>query len=144
MSGYLVDTNAISLLSNNRASPAFLAWLEEQQRKNLLFISAITLEEIKRGITKLEMVKAGNPSKAKRLGQWLETLCVDFQDRILPVDVPVALTAGRLEGMMQARGHNGELADILIAATAEFYGLSVVTANIRDFEVFGITCLAPF
>lgn len=45
---------------------------------------------------------------------------------------------------MLARGQNVGLADILIAATAQTHGLTVVTANIRDFEPLGVDCLAPF
>lgn len=102
------------------------------------------LQEIEKGVVKLELVKAGNPAKAKRLRLWLETVMSDFQDRFLPVDIEVALAAGRLEGAMLARGQNVELADILIAATAQTHDLTVVTANIRDFEPLGVDCLAPF
>lgn len=144
MSGYLIDTNAISLLSNGRASPAFLDWLKQQQQRESLYASSIMLQEIEKGVVKLELVKAGSPAKAKLLRLWLETVMSDFQDRFLPVDIEVALAAGRLEGAMLARGQNVELADILIAATAQTHGLTVVTANIRDFEPLGVDCLAPF
>lgn len=110
----------------------------------MLFASAITLQEIEKGIVKLELVKAASPVKAKRLRQWLETTISDFQDRILPVDADVALIAGRLEGKMLARGHNAQLADILIAATAQTHNLTVVTANIRDFQALEVACMAPF
>lgn len=144
MSGYLIDTNAISLLSSGRASPAFLDWLKQQQQLDSLYASSITLQEIEKGVVKLELVKAGSPVKAKRLRLWLETVMSDFQDRFLPVDFAVALAAGRLEGAMLARGQNVGLADILIAATAQIHDLTVVTANIRDFEPLGVDCLAPF
>lgn len=144
MSGYLIDTNALSLLSNGKASPTFILWLHEQQRKNALYASTITLQEIEKGIVKLELVKGGSPEKANRLRAWVEIVMADFQDRFLPVDTDVALVAGQLEGAMLARGQNIELADILIAATAQTHGLTVVTANIRDFEPLGVDCLAPF
>lgn len=144
MSGYLIDTNAFSLLSAGRASASFVGWLEEQQQRNSLYVSSITLQEIEKGIVKLELVKAGNPAKAKRLRLWLETVMSDFQDRFLPVDTTVALAAGLLEGAALARGQNFELADILIAATAQIHGLVVVTANVKDFEPLGVECLAPF
>ncbi len=144
MSGYLIDTNAISLLSTSRASASFVGWLKEQQQRNSLYVSSITLQEIEKGIVKLELVKAGNPAKAKRLRLWLETVMSDFQDRFLPVDTTVALAAGRLEGAALARGQNFELADILIAATAVTHRLTVVTANVKDFEPLDVECLAPF
>lgn len=144
MSGYLIDTNALSLLSNGKASPNFIVWLQEQQGKNALYASTITLQEIEKGIVKLELVKRGSPEKANRLREWMEIVMANFQDRFLPVDIDVALAAGQLEGAMLARGQNVELADILIAATAQTHGLTVVTANTRDFEPLGVDCLAPF
>ncbi len=144
MTGYLIDTNALSLLSNSKASPQFIDWLQAQQRKNALYASTITLQEIEKGIVKLERVKGGSLDKARRLRDWIEIVMADFQDRFLPVDVEVALVAGKLEGAMLARGLNVELADILIAATAQTHGLTVVTANTRDFEPLGVDCLAPF
>jgi len=144
LTGYLIDTNALSLLSNSKASPQFIDWLQAQQRKNALYASTITLQEIEKGIVKLERVKGGSLDKARRLRDWIEIVMADFQDRFLPVDVEVALVAGKLEGAMLARGLNIELADILIAATAQTHGLTVVTANIRDFEPLGVDCLAPF
>lgn len=144
MTGYLIDTNALSLLSNSKASPQFIDWLQAQQRKNALYVSTITLQEIEKGIVKLERVKGGSPEKAKRLREWVQIVMADFQDRFLPVDVEVALVAGKLEGAMLARGLNIELADILIAATAQTHRLTVITANIRDFEPLGVDCLAPF
>lgn len=144
MTGYLIDTNALSLLSNSKASPQFIDWLQAQQRKNALYASTITLQEIEKGIVKLERVKGGSLDKSRRLRDWIDIVMADFQDRFLPVDVEVALVAGKLEGAMLARGLNIELADILIAATAQTHGLTVVTANIRDFEPLGVDCLAPF
>lgn len=82
--------------------------------------------------------------KARRPRDWIEIVMADFQDRFLPIDVEVALVAGKLEGAMLARGLNIGLADILIAATAQTHGLTVVTANTRDFEPLGVDCLAPF
>ncbi|WP_194842728.1 type II toxin-antitoxin system VapC family toxin [Agrobacterium sp. MA01] len=134
----------MSLLSNSKASPQFIDWLQAQQRKNALYASTITLQEIEKGIVKLERVKGGSLDKARRLRDWIDIVMADFQDRFLPVDVEVALVAGKLEGAMLARGLNIELADILIAATAQTHGLTVVTANIRDFEPLGVDCLAPF
>lgn len=144
MTGYLIDTNALSLLSNSKASPQFIDWLQAQQRKNALYTSTITLQEIEKGIVKLERVKGGSLDKARRLRDWIEIVMADFQNRFLPVDVEVALVAGKPEGAMLARGLNVELADILIAATAQTHGLTVVTANTRDFEPLGVDCLAPF
>ncbi|WP_159949907.1 type II toxin-antitoxin system VapC family toxin [Rhizobium sp. 18065] len=144
MSGYLLDTNAVSLLYDGRASQQFEEWLRQRFLENVLYLSAITVLEIQKGITKLELVKNGNPIRARQVQLWLQTLIEQYADSILMVDTETALNAGRLDGAMRAGGHNGQLADILIAATARVHGLIVVTANIRDFEPLGADCLSPF
>lgn len=82
--------------------------------------------------------------RARHLHLWLQRLIEQYADSILVVDTETALAAGTLDGAMRARGPNGQLADILIAATAQTHGLTVVTANTRDFEPLGVDCLAPF
>lgn len=143
MSGYLIDTNAISLLSDGRASAEFVEWLNQQRRRETVFLSAMTLLELESGIVKLE-VKGQSPAKAARLRSWFRDLRRDVEETVLPIDSKVATIAGELRGRTLARGHNGQLADILIAATAKAHGLTVVTANVRDFEPLGVDCLAPF
>lgn len=144
MRGYLLDTNAVSLLYDGRASQAFEDWLRQRFGEKSLYLSTITVLEIQKGATKLELVKNGNPTRARQLRLWLQRLIEQYADSILVVDTETALAAGTLDGAMRARGHNGQLADILIAATAQTHGLTVVTANSRDFEPLGVDCLAPF
>lgn len=142
MRGYLLDTNAVSLLYDGRTSQAFEEWLRQRFGEKSLYLS--TILEIQKGATKLELVKNGNPTRARQLHLWLQRLIEQYADSILVVDTETALAAGTLDGAMRARGHNGQLADILIAATAQTHGLTVVTANTRDFEPLGVDCLAPF
>jgi toxin FitB len=141
---YLLDTNAVSLLYDGRASEPFEEWLRQRFAEKALYLSSITLLEIQKGATKLKLVKNGNPTRARQLELWLQGLIEQYSDSILVVDAETALAAGTLDGAMRARGHNGQLADILIAATAQTHGLTVVTANTRDFEPLGVNCLVPF
>jgi toxin FitB len=141
LSGYLLDTGAVSLLFNGRASRDFTEWLGERQ--GALFLSVVTLQEIEKGASKIARMKGGSAEKAGRMEAWLQGLVLEYQDKILPISATVALAAGRIEGTAIARGHNGGLADILIAATAEVHGLVVITENLKDFEALGIRCEAP-
>ena len=69
MPGYLLDTNALSLLAPpasprstaTSGSTAFRAWVREHGEE--LFISAITLAEIQAGISQLER-RGATPSRA--------------------------------------------------------------------------------
>lgn len=49
-----------------------------------------------------------------------------------------------MEDAAIARGRSPGLADILIAATAQVRGLTVLTANVRHFEVLETPYLNPF
>ncbi len=56
MSGFLLDTDVISMLSPARAeaSARFLDWLERMDGEGRLFLTAVTIQEIEKGIALLE------------------------------------------------------------------------------------------
>ncbi|MBW8299089.1 MAG: type II toxin-antitoxin system VapC family toxin [Hydrogenophaga sp.] len=143
MIGYLLDTSAISLFFNGRASSAFGDWLEARQREGNLFLSVVTLQELEKGAVKLARIKGGNAEKAARISAWIRELHLAYEHRLLSIDAQVALVAGQIEGRGVASGHNPALADVLIAATAEAYQLVVVTCNLKDFEALSVPCEAP-
>jgi toxin FitB len=141
-SGFLVDTNIISLFSPDRKqapSEAVRVWFRE--KGEVLYVSAITLAEIEKGLRRLH--RRGGIDRAQRLGVWLDSITETFGDRILPVDPIVARIAGGLDDVAIASGAHPGFADILIAATAKAYGLTVVTANLRHFIPLGVACDFP-
>ena len=92
--------------------------------------------EIERGIL-LQQTK--NASFASTLAGWLETILHRYADRILDIDTAVARRWGRLSAQI---GHEG--ARLLIAATAQEHGLTVVTRNLRHFVPTGVTVFNPW
>ena len=62
-----------------------------------------------------------------------------FEDRVLPVTIPVAAAWGR-----QQYAKPLPMIDALIAATARVHGLTMVTRNVKDFELTGVQVLNPF
>ena len=138
MSGYLLDTNVVSLLSPSKgeASPKFLTWLDEADARGGLFISAVTVHEIERGIALLQ--RRGATAKARDLRQWMDGLVSTYEDRILPVDAAVSAISGRLEAEAISAGHNSGMADALIAGTAKAHDLVVLTHNQRHFAPFAV------
>ncbi|MDB5535533.1 MAG: PilT protein domain protein [Devosia sp.] len=143
MTGYILDTNVVSLLSPGRveASPAFLTWLDDVDEKNALFLSAVTVHEIERGITLLD--RKGASAKAKVLRRWIDGLLSTYEDRILPINAAVSAVSGQLEATAVADGHNAGMADALIAGTAKAHELTVVTFNLRHFAPFAIDVMLP-
>jgi predicted nucleic acid-binding protein len=86
---YLLDTNIVSLFDPRRANEAapVLEWM--RQHDPLLFLSTITLTEIEAGILKL--MREGKRTRANQLLALRDGLIADFKDRLLPLDVAVAL-----------------------------------------------------
>lgn len=56
MSGFLLDTNVVSMLAPSRieASSRFLDWLERMDREGRVYLSVVTIHEIEKGIGLLE------------------------------------------------------------------------------------------
>jgi predicted nucleic acid-binding protein len=130
---YLVDTDVVSAL--RRSDQAATAWLAAVKGQPL-FISALTVGEIRRGIAK---VRGRDPRNAARLEQWLAGVLADFAGNILPIDETVAGVWGDLPFRRLL-----PVIDTLIAATALRHGLAVVTRNVRDFAGTGVAIVDPW
>ena len=138
---YLVDTNVISAGAPSRLpSRELVAWMDAHAA--LLFLSVVTVAEIEDGIAKLR--REGATRKGSDLAAWLETLLHLHGDRILAFDTPTARIAGALSDRARAQGQAPGLGDIIIAATAERHGLTILTRNLRHFAPLGVRVLDPF
>ena len=135
MKGYLVDTNVLSELRRPKRSPAVLAWFSSVPA-DALFLSVLTLGELRRGI---ESLRFKDPTAASALDRWMEGVRTEFADRILPVDEAVAEQWGRLCIRQPLPSIDG-----LLSATASVHGLTVVTRNTADFDRSGVPVLNPF
>lgn len=143
MSGFLLDTNVISLLApaRNEASAAFVTWLEEREQENGIYLSAITVHEIEKGIHLLR--SRGANAKAEMFAAWLAGLTAAYRDRILSLDTMVARFSGELEAKAASAGINSGAMDAMIAGTAKAHDLTVVTRNLKDFQAFGVAVISP-
>ena len=143
MSGFLLDTNVISMLSpSTRNVPGpFLDWLERMDGEGRIFLSAITVHEIEKGIALLD--HKGARAKAAGLRGWLSGLIADQSDKILGLDADTAAISGRLEAGAIAGGHDPGMADAIIAGIAQAHDLIVVTRNTRHFLSLGIAVSSP-
>ncbi len=130
---YLVDTNVVS--EARRGSRQAVAWLRSV-RPESVYLSALTLGEIMRGVT---LRRKSDPQTASRLTEWLEQLRQDHSDRILPVTDRVALEWGRVAALRP----RGDI-DGLIAATAIVHDLILVTRNVKDFEDIAVSLINPW
>lgn len=132
---YLLDTVTVSQSLSRRANAGALTWIG-QQRAEQLFISVVTVAEIRRGAAQ---ARRKDPKFADRIDEWLTITTTAFGNRIIPIGISVARIWGSLQA---AAGHGGE--DIMIAATALDRDLTIVTRNTRDFASLGVKLENPF
>jgi predicted nucleic acid-binding protein len=139
MSGFLLDTNCLSELVRVKPEPRVLGWMEAID-EGLLFLSVLTLGEIRKGLAGLA------PGKRRaQIETWLEVeLKARFSGRILPIDAPVADRWGLLAAQAKSRGTPLPIIDGLLAATALHYNLTVVTRNTSDFTNAQVQVLNPW
>ena len=79
------------------------------------------------------------------LEKWLQDDLQDwFEGRILLVDESVANRWGLLSAQAQSKGHPLPTIDALLAATALQHELTLVSRNVDDFLVDGLTVLNPW
>lgn len=138
MTRFLLDTNIVSNLVKPQRSFSLVAWLAGQSSANL-FISAMTIAEVSRGILE-------RPPGRKRdvLDAWFsgpDGPRAVFGGQILPFDEHAALIWATLmaEGKTTGRPRSGF--DTIIAAVALANDCTVVTDNERDFE--GVPLVNP-
>lgn len=138
-SGFLLDTNVPSELTKQSSDSRVTAWVEAQNQ-SLLYLSAISVGELRRGFSLLPEGK-----RRAQLEKWFEDYLVPlFGDRILPITRSVGERWGRLSAQRQLGGAPLNTADGLIAATALEHGLTLVTRNVKDFGDLGATVLNPW
>ncbi len=133
---YLVDTNVLCELTKVAPNAQVLSWLETNE--SLIRISVLSLGEIHYGIELL-----GNGQKQADLRKWLGVLRTQFAESILPLNNAVALRWGSLKAALDQRGRKLPAIDSLLAATAMEHGLTLVTANTKDFLHSGVKLLNP-
>jgi predicted nucleic acid-binding protein len=139
MSGFLLDTNIPSELTRQKSAAPVERWLDEANDEELHF-SVISLGEVLKGITVL-------PASKRRDGlqEWLDvTLRPWFENRILPVTLPIAERWGVLSGECRLQGRQVKVADGLIAATALHHKLTIVTRNVKDSSDLGFGVFNPW
>ena len=136
---YLLDTNVVSELrkvGDGKADLNVTTWLGAKDSRDL-YISAITMLELERGILSIQR---RDIEQGSRLRAWMDSrVRPEFAERILSINEAIATRCAHLH-IPDRRNE----ADALIAATAIVHGLVVVTRNIHDFQGTGVVLVDPW
>ncbi len=130
-----MDTNVISEARKPRGDERVKRWISSVPVEDL-FLSVLTLGEVRRGIGLLE---GRDPAQAEVYEAWLSTVLRDYADRIIPVDAETA----QEWGSMNVHGPV-PVVDSLMAATARVRNMTFVTRNTSDVARTGARLLNPF
>jgi predicted nucleic acid-binding protein len=139
VSAFLLDTNVISELIKPKPDLRVRMWIDATD-EDLLFLSVLTLGEIRKGVVLLP-----RSSRRTALEAWLsKELPLRFSDRILSIDQEVADRWGHLSGLTSAKGVQVGVIDGLLAATAIEHNLTLVTRDTGDVAATGVTLFNPW
>jgi predicted nucleic acid-binding protein len=139
MRNIILDTNVISEIMRETPQPQVLAWFSRQEIA-ALYLTSITDSELWHGVERLK------PSHPKRRGLLtkLEIVENQFKQRILSFDAAAARLWGSLKGRYGRERRVFPDIDLQIAAIALRDGMSIATANAKDFSGLGIELINPF
>jgi predicted nucleic acid-binding protein len=139
VTGWLLDTNVLSEIRRKRPHRKVVTFVGKQ-RLELLYVSTVTLAEIRFGI---ELVTDAN--RRAELNSWLtHKVRPLFDQRVLDVTEDVVFKWRLLVEEGRKSGHTYPQPDLFIAATALHHGLTVVSRDTREYERAGVAVFNPW
>jgi predicted nucleic acid-binding protein len=136
---WLLDTNILSERRKPKPEPRVTAFYDAQPL-NALYISVVSIAEIRFGIELQQDV-----TRRAALNEWLTlTLRRAFAWRILPATEDILLKWRTLMEDGRKIGHTYSHPDLVLAATALQYGLTVVTRDRSDFQKARVPVFNPW
>lgn len=139
MTGWLLDTNVLSELRRLRPEPKVVVFVEAQPLDEL-YVSAVTLAEIRFGIELL-----ADAGRRAALNDWLNhKVRPMFVQRVLPVTEDIMFKWRLLVEAGRKVGHTFSQPDLIIAATALEHGLSIVSRDTDEYQMAKVPVLNPW
>lgn len=134
----LIDTCVLSEVQRKQGDPRVRERFEALAAEDI-FLSVLTLGELKKGIDKLKV-----SARKRSLTDWLGRIVLTSKDRILQLDLETAIIWGEITAKAERKGRPIPAIDGLIAATALRHGLHLMTRNVADFEATGVMLINPW
>ncbi|PYM15310.1 MAG: VapC toxin family PIN domain ribonuclease [Candidatus Rokuibacteriota bacterium] len=123
-----------------RSNRRVVEWVDSTSEQ-LLYLSVITIGEIRNGI---ELLDPKEPKRAA-LQSWLDhDVRIRFAGRLLAFDDAVAERWGQFEALAKRRRLTLPTIDAQLAATALHHGLTFATRNTSDIRPTGVPVFDPW
>ncbi len=139
MTGWLLDTNILSELRRPKPEPQVTAFIAAQSLESL-YVSTVTLAEIRFGIELLS-----DASRRSELNDWLSRKVRPmFEQRVLEITEDIMLKWRLLVEDGRKRGHTFSQPDLIIAATAQHHGITVVSRDTSEYVQARVAVFNPW
>lgn len=139
MTAWLLDTNILSELRRPKPEPKVIRFIAKQPLESL-YISVVTLAELRFGIEVVPDI-----TRRSELNDWLtHKVRPMFEQRALPITEDVMVKWRLLVEQGRKTGHTFSQPDLIIAATAQHHGFTVVSRDTSDLEKARVAVFNPW
>jgi len=139
VTGWLLDTNIISELRRPKPEPKVTEFIRSQPLEGL-FVSIVTFAELRFGIELLPDV-----TRRSDLNDWLaHKVRPMFEQRVLAISEPVMFKWRLLAEDGRKAGHTFSQPDLIITATAQHHGLTVVSRDTKEYVAARVDVFNPW
>jgi toxin FitB len=139
VTAWLLDTNIISELRRSKPEPKVIAFVRTQPLE-ALYISVVTLAEIRFGIELLP-----DATRRSELNDWLaHKVRPMFEQRVLAISEDVMFKWRLMVEEGRQAGHTYSQPDLIIAATAQHHGSTVVSRDTHDYVTARVDVFNPW
>jgi len=136
---WLLDTNIISELRRPKPGPKVTEFIRSQPLEGL-FVSIVTFAEIRFGIELLP-----DATRRSDLNDWLaHKVRPMFEQRVLAISEDVMFKWRLLAEDGRKAGHTFSQPDLIIAATAQHHGLTVVSRDTKEYLAARVDVFNPW
>ena len=136
---WLLDTNVLSELRRPKPHPNVLAFVAAQPLESL-YVSAVTVAEIRVGIE-----LATDAGRRSQRNDWLNhKVRPMFANRVLQITEDIMFKWRLLVEEGRKAGHTYSQPDLIIAATAQHHGLTIVSRDTTDYAKARVELFNPW
>ena len=136
---WLLDTNVLSELRRPKPEARVVAFISSLPLEQI-YISSVTLAEVRFGIERVSDL-----ARRAELNNWLTNdVRPMFEHRILQVTEDILLKWRHFVEEGRKIGHTFSQPDLMIAATAVHYALTVITRDRSHYDKAGASVINPW